>query len=235
MYPATFYIVYNLIYNINPAKFLYVARLQSQLYYAMIRKTSLILLLLTTLQLSVDGQQTGQLDVKKSKILWNTGKLVGGHYGYFYFNSGSLQFSGAGEPVDGSFNMDMKSIRSTDHALEADNQKTDQTLQTEKFLDIGHYPVARMIVKKISRIDNSTNYKVNGDLTIKGITNPIEFIASIITTDNTTKVIAEVDIHRFKWSIDVPAKSNSLDFLSGITEKAVPDEVHLSLTLLFNK
>ena len=201
----------------------------------MIRKPAIILLLLTTLQFCTYGQQIQQLDVKKSKILWNTGKLVGGHSGYFLFNSGSLQFSAAGEPLEGSFNMDMKSIRSTDRALEADNQKTDLTLQTEKFLDINRYPVARMTVKKISRVDNAGIYKVYGDLTIKGISNPIEFLASIITTDNITKVTANVDIHRFKWSIDVPAKSNSLDFLSGITEKAIADEVHLSLSLFFNK
>ncbi len=200
----------------------------------MIRKCMPLVWFFISLQASVAGQSTYELDVKKSKILWNTGKLVGGHFGYFYFNSGSLRFSDKGEPADGTFNMDLKSIHSTDNTEEF-NKRTDQTLRTEKFLDIDRFPVARMNVTKITRIERSTNYKVNGNLTIKGISQPIEFIASIVTADNITKIAAEVDIHRFLWNIDVPAQSGSTDFLSGIIEKKTPDEVHLSLSVVLNK
>jgi polyisoprenoid-binding protein YceI len=202
----------------------------------MLRKRSTILLLLIVFNLAVHAQQTKQLDLKKSKILWNTGKTMGGHYGYFLFSSGNLVYSFGGEPLSGSFSMDMKSMRSTDKALDAAaNQRVDARLLTEDFFAVDRYPTATMNVKKITRISNSTSYKVSGDLTIKGVTNPIEFTASIKTTDSITAVTGNVDIHRLKWGIHPDPNAKPLDFLSAMTEKMVADLIYVELSLLFTR
>ncbi|MDB5209362.1 MAG: hypothetical protein JWQ30_189, partial [Sediminibacterium sp.] len=112
----------------------------------------LTLMMLQTLAYTQQLQQTYQLDSKKSKILWNTGKLMGGHNGYLLFNSGRLQYSATGEPLNGSFNMDMNSIRSTDNPEEANRQKTDANLRKKDFFAADQYPAAVMNVKKITRI-----------------------------------------------------------------------------------
>ncbi|MEO8171441.1 MAG: YceI family protein [Sediminibacterium sp.] len=204
----------------------------------MISKPITILLLLMTLQPAAYTQQlpqTYQLDIKKSKILWNTGKLMGGHHGYFLFNSGSLQYSATGEPLTGFFSMDMNSIRSTDNPKEAERQRVDGDLRKEDFFASDQYPAAVMNVKKIIRIGSSTNFKVAGELTIKGITNPIEFTATVITKDNTVHITANVDIQRQLWNIhSKPQANNSLNFLSAINEKLVPD-IHVALDLILNK
>jgi len=178
--------------------------------------------------------QTYQLDTKKSKILWNTGKLMGGHYGYLLFNSGSLQYSAAGEPLNGYFNMDMNSIRSTDNDKETARKRVDADLRKDDFFAADQYPAAVMSVKKITRIGSSVNFKVVGELTIKGITNPIEFIATINTKDNISHITANVDIHRQLWNINSKPQTISPDFLSGIKEKLVPD-IHVSLDLILSK
>jgi polyisoprenoid-binding protein YceI len=205
--------------------------------YDMIHKASTTLVLMMMLQAVACTQQLQpgwQLDIQKSKVLWNTGKMMGGHSGYFLFHSGNLQYSATGEPVSGTFRMDMNSIRSTDNPNETGRQKTDANLRKKEFFASDQYPIATMVVKKITRIGSSPHFMVAGDLTIKGITNPIEFTATINTKNNTSHITANVDISRQLWKIDSKPQANSIDLLSGITEKLVPD-IHVSLDLIMNK
>ncbi len=198
----------------------------------MIRKYATILLLSGLFQFCAQGQETYQLDTKQSKILWTT--KVGGHSGSLLFHSGTLYYP-AGEPTGGVFSMDMKSIRSTDKASESDRKKSEATIQTKEFFYVGMFPSATMTVKTVTRIGTSTDYKVSGDLTIKGITQPIAFTASIIKKEKTVSIKAAVDMHRLKWEIDVPSKPQTPGFISGITEAMVPPDIHISLDLVLNQ
>jgi polyisoprenoid-binding protein YceI len=200
----------------------------------MIKKPA-IALLLALFQFVAYGQQTYQLNVKKSKILWNTRQTMGAHFGSLLFNSGSLNYSAAGEPSDGSFTMDMNSIRSADHADAAANQKVDKELRTPGFFDVPRYPEANMNVKHIARIDNTITYKVTGDLTIKGITNPIEFTSTIKKDGNIITIIAKLDIHRLKWNIDLQAQPKAWDFVAALKNQVIADEIQISLNLVFNQ
>jgi polyisoprenoid-binding protein YceI len=175
-----------------------------------------------------------QLDVQKSKVFWNTGKMMGGHFGYFLFQSGNLEYSATGEPVRGTFRMDMNSIRTTDNPIEAGSKKKDAEIRGNAFFASGQHPIATMAVKKITRIGSSPDYTVAGDLTIKGITNPIEFTATINTKNNSSHITANVDISHQLWNIHSKPQVNSIDFLSGIKEKIVPD-IHVSLDIIMNK
>jgi polyisoprenoid-binding protein YceI len=200
----------------------------------MINKPVMILVI-ALFQLSAYAQQTYQLDIKKSKILWDARHTMGSHYGYLLFNSGSLNYSPGGEPVSGTFSMNMNSIRSTDHTSAAANQKVDNELRTENFFAVDKYPAATMNVKQIVRVGNSTNFNVTGDLTIKGITNAIQFTAAIKETGNLIYVTAGLKIDRVKWNIDHQPKSNSWDPFAAIKDKAIADEIPLSISLVFNK
>ncbi len=173
-----------------------------------------------------------QLDVQKSKVLWSTPKnVMGGHYGYFLFQSGYLQFSAAGEPVRGTFSMDMNSIRTTDNPDEAKGKSKDADLRNNQFFASDKHPLATMEVKKITRIDSSMNYYVAGELTIKGITQPIEFTATISTKSNTSHITANVDISHSLWELGQKTHDqHRLDSLSAIREKLVP-YVHVSLDI----
>ncbi|MES2004807.1 MAG: YceI family protein [Bacteroidota bacterium] len=202
----------------------------------MIYKSSTTLVLMMMLQAIACSQlQPGwQLDVQKSKVLWNTGKMMGGHFGYFLFQSGNLEYSATGEPVRGTFHMDMNSIRTTDNPNEAGRKKKDAELRGNAFFASDQHSLATMVVKKITRIGSSMNYNVAGDLTIKDITKPIEFTAIINTKNNTSHITANVDISHQLWNINSKPQANSIDFLLGIKEKLVPD-IHVSLDLIMNK
>jgi polyisoprenoid-binding protein YceI len=196
--------------------------------------TLVLMMLFQTLACTQQLQPGWQLDVQKSKVLWNTGKTMGGHYGYFLFQYGNLEFSATGEPVRGTFYMDMNSIRTTDNPNKAEGKKKDAALRDNDFFASDQYPIATMVVQKITRIGSSTDYTVAGELTIKGITQPIEFRASIVTQGKTSHITAKVDIARQLWNIHAKPKPVSTDFLSGIKEKLVPD-IHVSLDIFMKQ
>lgn len=177
-----------------------------------------------------------QLDVQKSKVMWSTPKnMMGGHYGYFLFQSGNLEFSDTGEPLKGTFQMDMNSIRTTDNPTKAGNKKKEAEMRLPQFFASDKYPLATMEVKKITRIGSSVNYDVSGDLTIKGITQPIAFTATIETKGDTCHITAAVDISNQLWEIgDKTHDKHRLDSLSAIREKLVP-LIHVSLDITMSR
>lgn len=204
----------------------------------MIKKTAIILAL-AILQITAYAQQTYQLNINKSKIMWNNRHTMGAHYGYLLFNSGNLYYTPAGQPLNGFFSMNMNSIKSTDQTAAADRQKTDEAIRTPGFFAIAQYPEAIINVKQITRIGNSTKYKVLGDLTMKGITNPVEFPAIINKNGDMIKATAEFTIHRLKWNIDMQSPKKSWDYFTSLEDKlknkVIDDEILITLNLIFNK
>ena len=200
------------------------------------RTKTAILLALLVFQLTAYAQQTYQLDVKKSKILWKAPQNMGNrHYGYLLFNSGSLNYSTTGVPVDGLFSLDMKSIKSIDLSLEAANLLVEKRLKSENYFSANKYPQALMKVKKIAKTANPILFEVTGDLTIKGITNPVEFTAMIKTKGDVINVSADAKIDRRKWNIDHYSNDNPWDLLSAIQDNFLANQIPVSLNLVFKK
>lgn len=195
---------------------------------------SFVLFLLAVIGFSAPARQIYKLDIKNSKILWKAPKTMGNrYYGFLLFNYGSLKYAPGGKPESGSFGMDMNSISSTDHSSAMENQKVDAELKGDDFFQVAQYPSGTMVVKQIAPGDRPNVFMVKGDLTIKQVTNTIEFPAVIVKTGNMVKVTAELVINRGKWNIKPQPKN--LDFLSAIKEKVIADEIPVALELVFGK
>jgi polyisoprenoid-binding protein YceI len=192
-----------------------------------------IILLFIALSATAYAQQTYQLDVKKSKLLWTNQKAMGGHFGYIHFNSGSLNYSAVGAPVNGIFKIDMNSMHSTDHKDQAGNHKVDGMLRNPGFFNVTKYPESVMVIRQVLQLDYASHFKVFGDLTMKGITHPIEFMATIKNDGKTVTAKADVKFDRSKWNIDMQEKPNSWDLYSNIKNKVLADEISISLDLVF--
>lgn len=200
----------------------------------MLKKIAVILVL-ALVQISANAQQTYHLDIKKSKILWNNRKTMGGHYGYVLFNSGTLNYSAANEPQNGVFSVDMNSMRSTDHEDAAKNQKVDKELRTAGYFAMDQYPAATMNVKQIKHIGKSTTYEVFGDLTIKGYTNPIEFTSTIFRKRDAITATAQLEIDRLKWHINMQQNPKSWDPFAALQDHIISDKIAVTLNLVFVK
>lgn len=200
----------------------------------MIKKSAIVILLLMV-QLAARAQQTYQLDIKKSKIIWDNRKIMGGHHGYILFASGTLNYLANGEPETGTFSIDMNSMHATDDEKPAGNLKVEKELRTPGYFNIDKFPTATMRVKTIARIAVSTNYKVTGDLTIKGITKPIEFIASIKPKGNQLIATADIEVDRLQWNIDMQQQPKQWNVFDALKNKVIASNIAVKLNLVFVK
>lgn len=173
------------------------------------------------------------LDINKSKLFWAGTKTVGTkHVGYILFKSGTLNTDAAGKPVTGDFIIDMKTMRSTDNPLPKDNQKVNDELGSDSFFSVDAYPETRMKVTAIRPTGVADQYTVAGNLTIKGITWPINFLANIKPAANKFTATAEFKIDRLKWNIHHKPDEGAMWKIQNVM---ISDEIPIRLKLEFGK
>lgn len=163
-------------------------------------------------------------DVKadKSKVIWKGYKVTGSHEGTIAIQSGSLVFEEE-KLTGGEFVIDMTTINTTD--LEGEYKgKLDGHLKSDDFFGIANHPKATLVFTKV-KASGKNAYNVTGDLTIKGKTNPINFIISIYGN----KATASLKVDRTKYDV----KYGSSSFFDGLKDKAIYDEFDLVADLEF--
>ena len=120
--------------------------------------------------------------------------------------------------------MDMNSIAVTDLKAGQGKEKLEGHLKADDFFGTDKFATATLVFKKI--VTKAKNlYTVTGDLTIKGITNPVTF--DLATTANTATTNVKID--RTKYDI----KYNSASIFSSIGDKAINDDFNLAVALKF--
>jgi len=161
------------------------------------------------------------IDAAKSKITWVGKKVTGQHNGTVNLSEGTFTLKGK-EISGGSFTMDMTSIKDADaNARLEGHLKSDDFFSTEKF------PKATFVISTIES-KGGDQYLVKGNLTIKGITNAIEFPATIQTTKDQLTANAKIVVDRTKFDI----KFRSGNFFENLGDKAIEDNFELNVALV---
>lgn len=167
--------------------------------------------------------QTKKVDASKSTISWVGKKVTGQHEGTVSLKEGALVFKGK-KLIGGNFNVDMTSIIVTDLKSGQGKEKLEGHLKADDFFGADKFPNSTLVFKKV--VAKTPNvYTVTGDLTIKGITNPITF--DLATTKNTAAASLKID--RTKYDIKYGSKS----FFESIGDKAIYDDFELKVALKF--
>lgn len=173
---------------------------------------------------NVSGQ-TYQANVKNSTVNWKGEKLTGAHTGTLLVKNGTVEMKN-GEPVTVKMVMDMTSMVNTDLDKEY-GEKLVGHLQSDDFFSVEKNPTASFESTKIEKLKEKTasgaNYKVTGNLTIKGITNPVSFDAGISSKDNAVSSNGTIVFDRTKWDI----KYGSGSFFDDLGDKAIYDNITL--------
>ena len=124
--------------------------------------------------------------------------------------------------VGGKFVIDMSTINTTD--LEGDyKKKLDGHLKDDDFFGVEKHKTASLVFTSLKQ--NGTNYIVNADLTIKGITNKVKFKMQVLENS----AIADLKIDRTKYDI----KYGSASFFDDLKDRAIYDEFDLNVNLSF--
>jgi len=164
-----------------------------------------------------------KVDTEHSTISWIGRKVTGQHTGTIKISSGELIF--AGKAVKGgSFVMDMKSITS-------DSERLTGHLKTDDFFSVEKNPTSEFQITKVTSA-GADRVNITGNLTIKGITQPLTFPASIKKDGKSVAAVAKgIKVNRAKYDVRYGSKS----FFNDIGNKAIDDDFELEVKLLASK
>lgn len=176
--------------------------------------------------------QTFKIDVKESMINWTGTKKVGdAHTGSISLKEGQVETK-KGEIVGGSFKVDVATLTDSDMAAKPEYQKKLEThLKSADFFNVEKFPEATFKISKIEK-KSDKEIMIKGDLTLIGVTKPLEFPATIAMDKDMIKGEAKVKIDRTKWGL----KYGSGDFFKELTaDKIINNEFELNLKLVAKK
>lgn len=166
-----------------------------------------------------------KLNTVNSKVEWLGKKVTGEHSGTIKVNTGSLVLSD-GEIVEGSFIVDMTSIVNTDIKDEGYKAKLEGHLKSDDFFGVEKFPESKFEITTATKMDDG-NYKVKGNITIKGITEEVEFTVNLHKHDATVHVSGKMTIDRTKFNV----RYGSGSFFDNLGDKTIYDDFELNLDL----
>lgn len=178
----------------------------------------------------VEGEkERRKVSIAESNIVWNGYKVTGSHTGTIQLKSGELEFDGD-QLTGGNFVIDMTSIEDTD--LEGEwNQKLVGHLKSDDFFGVEKHPTARFDITQVVSRGKPGEYKIVGDLTIKGITKEIKFQADLEDMGDKAKAVAEVVVDRSEFNV----RYGSGSFFDNLGDKTIYDEFDLQVNLVVAK
>lgn len=163
------------------------------------------------------------VDVSKSTINWKASKVTGTHTGTVGIKSGSLDIE-KGKLKGGSFVVDMKSIVVTDLSGTG-KERLEGHLNSDDFFSTAKFAEAKLEITKVTEMAMKGEFAVTANLTIKGISKPISFVAK--TSENSAT--ASIKIDRTKYDI----KYGSGSFFENLGDKAIEDTFELNINLVY--
>lgn len=219
------------------------------------KKSILSLFVLTTISLNVsckgeknDSEEAGEVatasiestnytvDTQNSVIEWTGSKPSGKHNGTINLKSGELAVKN--DTIEsGMFVIDMNSIVVSDLAagdgkedLEAHLKGTGDKAGEDHFFNVTKFPEGTFEIVSITAENGKA--KINGNLTLKGVTKPVEFTAT--TTNNGDEITLTSDaflINRTHWNVNYASKS----IFDDLKDKFVNDDIELVVKLKATK
>lgn len=144
------------------------------------------------------------LDLAESRVEWTGRNLLNKHRGVIAIKEGSLRFE-KGLLTGGEIIFDMHAITCDDLAGNPLHDVLIGHLKSDDFFDVELYPTARFVITS-SAIAHShpgaPNLSVQGELTLKNVTHPVEFTASAgLTPEGVPAAQAAFAFDRTRWNV----------------------------------
>jgi polyisoprenoid-binding protein YceI len=187
----------------------------------------LVFLLTTSFTIGVSvNDNTLKVDLQNSKATWIGKKFTGEHTGNVRFSNGQFQVAN-GKLKGGSFELNLNSITVTDITDASSNAKLVGHLKGDDFFGVAKHPTASFAIVSANHI-NGDDYNIKGKLTIKGITQDIEFPANVKLSKDKVQARAKITVNRTKFDIKYGSKS----FFDNLGDKFIYDDFELEVDLV---
>lgn len=162
-----------------------------------------------------------KVNTANSQVNWVGKKKKSQHEGTIQLKSGDFEIID-NKIVAGNFVMDMNTILNTDIDSEKSKKKIEDHLKNEDFFDVEEFPTATFVVTGGTSFKND-KATLTGDLTIKGITEPVSFEVE----RKGSGYAAQIDVDRSKYNVRY--KSDS--FFNNLGDSAIADVFSLIVKL----
>lgn len=161
-----------------------------------------------------DGNQF-TLDTLNSKVEWKGYKIFKSestsHFGTIKFESGDVTVK-EGSLESGKFVADMNSLTSVDLKDDAEQLgKLNGHLKSGDFFEVEKFPTASYEITKVTpSAEGDYNTLLDGNLTIKGITKPVQFKANVSVKEGEVSIATEPkDIKREEFGVKFQAPAEN--------------------------
>ncbi|MDY3521372.1 YceI family protein [Riemerella anatipestifer] len=151
--------------------------------------------------------QVYAIDTATSKIEWKGYKVVKSdntsHFGDIKFESGEITVKD-GKLESGKFVANMNTLANRDITDDAEQSaKLDGHLKNEDFFEVEKFPTSSFEITKVTEAaEGDYNTLLDGNLTIKGITKPVQFKANVKVEEGKVSIKTEpTDIKREDFGV----------------------------------
>jgi polyisoprenoid-binding protein YceI len=185
-------------------------------------KKALLITKLFILSLGIiNGQEKLTADTSSTTLSWLGEKVTGQFTGTIKLQSGWLNWMD-NRIVSGEFAIDMASIKESNR-----NSQLEAHLKSDDFFSVIRYPTAILVLTGSDSFEKGSAV-VRGSLTIKGITNPIEFKAALQKKNDGVWFYTNIVVDRTKYNV----RYGSGSFFDNLGDKTIYDEFKLKVALL---
>nr|HAD50256.1 lipid-binding protein [Algoriphagus sp.] len=132
-----------------------------------------------------------------------------------------------GKITGGSFEMDMVNLTVEDLTDPKSKGNLTNHLKSDDFFSVEKFNTASFKITD-AKSSNGRDYVISGNLTIKGISQPISFPAKVSTSGN--KLTAEGDITFDRTKFDIKFRSGN--YFENLADKLIYDDVNLKVKLV---
>jgi polyisoprenoid-binding protein YceI/rhodanese-related sulfurtransferase len=172
-----------------------------------------------------------RVDLENSYLHWHGRNLLNSHHGSIAISDGSVEIQG-GQLVDATLEIDFTKIHCDDLSGSEWHDVLIAHLESDDFFDTELFPQGAFQLTSADHIDElnsgAHNLKIEGDLTMRGQTQPVSIVAACGVTDDSTPALqARFEIDRTLWGM----RYGSGKFFSRLAGHLVNDHIELSLKI----
>lgn len=177
---------------------------------------------------TTSGGTSYVVDTLNSKIEWKGFKVFKtdntSHFGIIKFESGDVTIKD-GKLESGKFVADMSSLENVDLKADAEQKsKLEGHLKSGDFFEVEKFPTASYEITKV--VHNETgdyNTTLEGNLTIKGITKPVQFNANVSLKAGEVSIATEPK--------DIDREDFGVKFQMPVANGIIKNEVNLQVLI----
>lgn len=176
--------------------------------------------------------QTLAVDPAGSAVKWTGKKVTGAHNGTVSLKSGQVELEN-NKLKGGNFEIDMTSIKVEDLKDPEYNGKLTGHLRSDDFFGVDKHPTSTFKITSVKELKKGTKgvkdatHEIAGDLTIKGVTQPVVFPAKISVKGDQATATGKLMVDRTKYNI----RYGSGKFFENLGDKMINDEFEIELDL----